>query len=255
MAKRLTDTNIWEKEWFMDLSPKMKCFVRFLDDHCDHAGVWNVNFKLTQMYIGESVKEELNTLPEGFFYEFDGGKKWFLPKFIEIQNGNIFREVPDGKRLSPIIGKVINKLKGHKYKKDTLYEFYYRLYNTLPIECEKEEEEEEESYKEEEEDSFGKSENLLTTTERIDGVRLHDQSVPSKLWEDEGWRSGLRELFGVDDKTLLPYWDSFWKHLRAGASQLDKRPIDKLREHFRNWLNKQDFNSNGTTGEIDLSKI
>ena len=32
MAKRFTDTELWDKEWFMKLSPKLKCLVKLVRD-------------------------------------------------------------------------------------------------------------------------------------------------------------------------------------------------------------------------------
>lgn len=264
MPKRLTDTSIWEKEWFLDLPPALKCFISYLDSHCDNAGVWNVNFRLAEVYIGAPVKDLIEKLPEGFYYEFDDGKKWFMPKFVEIQNGDIFKEPKEGKALSSIIKAVRNKLSKYKYKKENLYEFYYALSIGQYIY------KEEYTYTEGEEytgkgviggnpESKETPEELesaeLTTTERIDGIVIHSPTAPDKLWNDDLWRSSLHDLFGIDDFILLPYWQDFWKHLRAGASQSERRHTDKIREHFRNWLNKQDFRSNGTDGNIDLSGL
>ena len=40
MPKRFTDTDIWEKEWFMSLKPTEKCLVKYVRDKCDLAGIW-----------------------------------------------------------------------------------------------------------------------------------------------------------------------------------------------------------------------
>ena len=57
MAKRFTDTDLWDKEWFSTLSCKHKCLIRFLFDKCDQSGVWSSNFALASVYIGETVTE------------------------------------------------------------------------------------------------------------------------------------------------------------------------------------------------------
>lgn len=254
MAKRLTNTKIWDKVWFHKLSPKMKCFVRFLDDHCDHAGVWHVNFDLAEFRIGESIQDEIEKLPEGFYYSFDNDEKWFLPKFIEIQNGDIFKEVPEGKKESPIISRVKKQLKGYRYSNNTLYDFYYSLSNhTLSIGFKEEEYKEEE--KEDEEDTFGKSENLLSDHDQLAGILIQDKESPDKLWQDDLFRKGLQDLFNLEEETLKEHWQEFWKYKRAGASIVDREPANRIREHFRNWLNKRLENGNGEPPQIDHSKI
>ena len=37
MAKRFTDTEIWQKDWFLDLPIKQKLLVKFIFDNCDCA--------------------------------------------------------------------------------------------------------------------------------------------------------------------------------------------------------------------------
>ena len=55
MAKRFVDTELWQKEWFQDLSLKEKILVKYIFENCDCAGVWNGNFKLASFIIGDSV--------------------------------------------------------------------------------------------------------------------------------------------------------------------------------------------------------
>ena len=40
MAKRFTDINIWEDDWFYELSVEYKLFWFYIKDNCDHAGLW-----------------------------------------------------------------------------------------------------------------------------------------------------------------------------------------------------------------------
>lgn len=55
MAKRFSDTEIWNKEWFLNLSLKHKMLVKFLFDNCDCAGVYEPNYALLSFYIGEKI--------------------------------------------------------------------------------------------------------------------------------------------------------------------------------------------------------
>lgn len=107
MAKRLTDTDIWDKEWFMNLPPKLKCLVKFVRDKCDLAGVWSPNWALACTYIGDKVTEqELVSIDEGKqFVKLESGKI-FCVDFIQFQNGTLSDK-------SPIHIKILSLLKSH----------------------------------------------------------------------------------------------------------------------------------------------
>jgi hypothetical protein len=57
MAKRLTDTTIWDRNWFRVLTPKMKEAYRYLFERCDHAGIWDVDMATMSHFINEPVTE------------------------------------------------------------------------------------------------------------------------------------------------------------------------------------------------------
>lgn len=107
MGKRLTDTDIWDKEWFMKLKPRLKCLVKFVRDKCDLAGVWNPNWTLAEVYIGEKVNEhELLSIDNGKqFIKLESGKI-FCVDFIQFQNGILGEK-------SPIHIKILSLLKSH----------------------------------------------------------------------------------------------------------------------------------------------
>jgi hypothetical protein len=148
MAKRFTDTAIWNKEWFMDLSPTHKCLIRYLFDNCDPAGVWKPNWKLASLHIGENVNElSLNSLP-AHQYEILPNGKIFLPDFIKFQYSTLSDKSPAHKPVFLAIEK--NNLSDRVFG---------RVLNTLQ-EKDKVKEIEKEEEKETEKD-FGKSENLL----------------------------------------------------------------------------------------------
>src|SRR4051812_48567193 len=85
MKKRMTDTEIWDKEWFMNLSPKHKCLIRYLFDKCDAAGVWTPNWKLATLHIGVEVSDtDLSVIPAEQYEKIQGGKI-YLKGFISFQ--------------------------------------------------------------------------------------------------------------------------------------------------------------------------
>lgn len=95
MAKRFTDTNKYKKPFIRGLQGAYKLLWDFLYHDCDHAGIWIVDFEIAQMYVGNDMpisKEraiELFNAGEKRIVEFDGGKKWFIPSFIEFQYGEL----------------------------------------------------------------------------------------------------------------------------------------------------------------------
>lgn len=97
MAKRFTDTNKYRKPFIRGLKGAYKLFWDFLYHDCDHAGVWIVDFDIAQLYIGSDMvvdyADALSFFNEGEIrvLELDGGKKWFLPSFIEFQYGKLSR--------------------------------------------------------------------------------------------------------------------------------------------------------------------
>lgn len=114
MAKRLTDTEIWDKEWFMKLKPALKCAAKFIRDKCDISGIWSPNYTLLIAYIGEPITEqEILSIDDGKqFIKMDNGKI-FCFQFIEFQNGELLEEheLSPERKQSPIHKKILSMLK------------------------------------------------------------------------------------------------------------------------------------------------
>jgi len=89
VAKRFTETGKWKKKWIRELSPEMKLFWFYLLDNCDHAGIWEVDIELAAFQIGIELDESiiLNTFNRKIV-TFKPGK-WFVPKFIVYQYGEL----------------------------------------------------------------------------------------------------------------------------------------------------------------------
>lgn len=143
MAKRLADTDIWKKQWFRKLDPVYKCFVKYLFDNCNFAGIWEVDFEQAEFSIGGTLDNAKSKLPENFIIEFDNGQKWFIWKFVPFQYGNLFlsNKAKPATQKSQIHKKVINALKNQKINSHTLYDtLSHTLYDTVKREREEEEE-------------------------------------------------------------------------------------------------------------------
>jgi hypothetical protein len=157
MPKRFTDTNKYKKPFIRSLPGAYKLLWDFLYHDCDHAGIWIVDFEIAQAYVGsdmpikKDVALELFNTEEKRIVEIDGGKKWFIPSFIEFQ----YIKLSDNNRAHLNVISVLKK---------------FDLLNTdltlkleikpLPSPLQGVKEQVQEQEKEQEQD-FGKSENLL----------------------------------------------------------------------------------------------
>lgn len=90
MAKRFTDTDKWKKPFLRSMKAPYKLLWIYLLDECNHAGIWQVDFEVAQIKIGEKLNREiaLNFFKDRIL-EFDGGAKWFIFDFIEFQYGDL----------------------------------------------------------------------------------------------------------------------------------------------------------------------
>jgi len=125
MSKRFTDTGKWDHRWFMGLNQQMKLFWLFILDKCDHAGIWNVNQMLASVYIGSEIN--LNAVLNVFENRIIpiSENRWFVPKFIKYQYGELNSAVKPHQSVIKILGTY------------NLLEEYENLLNNPPNEVEK----------------------------------------------------------------------------------------------------------------------
>lgn len=122
MAKRFVDTELWDKKWFMQLTTKQKCLVKYVRDKCDVAGIWDCNYHLASVYIGEIVTEqELLEIDNGKQFQKIADEKIYCTGFIEFQYGQTLNEQsPIHKKVMEILDKYgieynIKKIRQAKY--------------------------------------------------------------------------------------------------------------------------------------------
>lgn len=88
MAKRFTATEKWEDAWFSELNHYQKLCWLYLLDKCDTSGIWEKNFKAASFFLGFTVSEMSFDFMKDKREEVNGNK-WFIPKFIEFQYGEL----------------------------------------------------------------------------------------------------------------------------------------------------------------------
>jgi len=90
MAKRFSDTDKWKKPFIRGLQGAYKLLWLYILDDCDHAGVWQVDFEVAKIRIGENVnqKDALKFFGDRV-HVFNNGTKWFIKDFIDFQYGQL----------------------------------------------------------------------------------------------------------------------------------------------------------------------
>ena len=89
MAKRYTDTAIWEKDWYLSLTPVEKSAWHYIAENCDPVGVWPCSFRKAEFCIGAEVDwAALMARSNGNIHEFEPGK-WWLVDFVLFQYGEL----------------------------------------------------------------------------------------------------------------------------------------------------------------------
>lgn len=91
MSKRFIDSDLFDDEWFCDLSKDAKLAWIYLITKCDHAGIFDKSYKLAEFQL--SIKSFANALVElGERIVDIGDNKIFIPKFITFQYSNGLNE-------------------------------------------------------------------------------------------------------------------------------------------------------------------
>ena len=93
MAKRLTDTEKWNDDWYISLNNDYRIIWQWLLDNCNHAGICKRSIRLLNLMCNTTIPEE--SLVE----VMDGrviivGNNWFIPKFIKFQYTGLHSNKP-----------------------------------------------------------------------------------------------------------------------------------------------------------------
>lgn len=210
MAKRFTDTEIWDKEWFMNLPCRLKCLVKFVRDKADLSGVWSPNWALANSYIGEPVnQDELLNIDDGRQFIL-AGKKILCLGFIEFQYGKLSEK-------SPVHRKVMQVLETHKIP--------YKYPINRVQEEDKDKEEEKEVEKDKDKEYFGKSENLFIIPEMLKIFQAHNTKYPASKDKDykpllsiANYLCEIGKLPGTPDQhrdKVLEAWEPICKVIKS----------------------------------------
>lgn len=185
MTKRFVDTELWQKEWFQQLSLKHKLLLKYIFENCDCAGFWIPNFSLASFLIGETVTlndvKEINNFKKQF--EILSNGTIFVFEFIQFQYGKLSESCKPHK-------PVIEKLKK------------YKLFEKLKKQDSLEAEQHNPEKNDEKQKLYGKYQNVLLNAEqynRLLGIcasqKLLDELVDSL---SENIEQGKEQPYRVD---------------------------------------------------------
>lgn len=83
MVKRIADSEIWNKDWFLNLNLKQKLLVKFLFDNCDCAGFYEISKRrLFDCFDEEVTKEDFLNIKQ---IKFINENVIFIEDFINFQ--------------------------------------------------------------------------------------------------------------------------------------------------------------------------
>jgi len=93
MAKRLTDTEKWNDDWYISLCNDYRIIWQWLLDNCNHAGICKRSMRLLNLMCNTSITEEI------LIEKMEGrviisGNDWFIPKFLKFQYENLTSQRP-----------------------------------------------------------------------------------------------------------------------------------------------------------------
>lgn len=105
MAKRLTDTEKWNDDWYISLSNDYRIIWQWLLDNCNHAGICKRSIRLLNLMCNTNVLEDdLLLVMEGRIILKDNN--WFIPKFLKFQYASLNSN-------RPVIISVVKELEKH----------------------------------------------------------------------------------------------------------------------------------------------
>lgn len=88
MPKRFTDTDKWKKPFIRGLDAPYKLLWLYILDDCDMAGIWQIDFEVAKIRIGEDINEKRALEVFGDRIKIFGNK-WFIKDFIFFQYGEL----------------------------------------------------------------------------------------------------------------------------------------------------------------------
>ena len=210
MAKRYRATDIWKKPFIKSLPAVYKLFWFYLLDDCDHAGIWQVDFEVAELRVGEKLNPKTAIAAFGDKIQvFDNGTKWFIVDFIEFQYGELNEKNKVHKSVIDILRK--NKLGSFKGL-------------ASPLQDAKDKDKEKDKDKDKDQDK-----DITTISE------LEREEVTALVMANEIWLEGLKMTHRGKD--IPQAWNECYTHW-----MLQEHPPNTIKEwqvKLNSWLSNK----------------
>lgn len=158
----------------------MKLFWIYICDRCDHAGVWEINWRLAKFHLGEFAQAEVEKALIGRYQIIADGRRWFLRGFIKFQ-------YPTGlSTASPAHKRIRSTLLSHGLNPDTLV---YTLSNRV---CNTPEDKDEDKDREEDKDSLSDATHIGSPADPAPGP-ISDADHWRMQIQFEAWVNALKD--------------------------------------------------------------
>jgi len=227
MAKRFTDTDKWKKPLLKKMPAVYKLFWLYLCDDCDHAGIWNVDFDVASLRIGEKLNERkaIEVFGEKVVV-FDNGEKWFIPSFIDFQYG----ELKENNRVHESVLKELNK-----------YKLLENKPLTRPLQGAMDKDKDKDMDKEKEKGEKNKNWNTMPLP--CDAVDLPENKIGSAIQLLK-----FTKQVDVSAENIIGMWSVFKVQNLTGKKFY--KDLEDVHSHFINWVKTQSFKDKQPAGSI-----
>ena len=207
MPRRLIDTEVFNKKFMREIPVEYIAFWIYLFCRCDHAGIWEKDFKLASLMLNKKIDES-----KAFEYfnrnkirviDINGRDKWFIPGYIEEQYK---KGLKPGNNAHDSCISILNKYNlidsEYRISKDILAP-NEPLIRPWPGDKEKEEEKEEEKEREKEEEKNARGpEEFLNYYIGLSNTADHEPGT--KLW-----KNAIEKISSKTGKhSLINYFES-----------------------------------------------
>lgn len=88
MKKIYSDSEIWNKEWYLKYSLKLRMLLKYIFDNAHTSGVFEPNYIMLSFYMGETVAKEDIIELQKIYQEYECKKN---------PDASLIEELPDGK--------------------------------------------------------------------------------------------------------------------------------------------------------------
>lgn len=180
MSKRFIDTELFERNWFLKLSPEERQAFIFIFCKCDCIGMYRHN--IMHMYVLGSVEiEDLMTKVNGHLEKVSEDKYW-LPEFCDFQYGKLSEDCRPHK-------KYIDELKKHGFYERVCLRVSDTLSDTLQRRVQEEDKEKDKEMEEDLEKEKGQSAKSSKYTSDFEDFWIAYERKGSKKNAFKRWQS------------------------------------------------------------------